>query len=64
MRTILEHEEKINFKENISIYWQLLKGQRRWFFLVLLIVFIIAALELTSKFLLKIIVDQGTGYLN
>jgi len=64
MRTILEHEEKINFKENISIYWQLLKGQRRWFFLVLLIVFIIAALELTSKFLLKIIVDQGTGYIN
>ncbi|MDO8628414.1 MAG: ABC transporter ATP-binding protein [Nanoarchaeota archaeon] len=59
----IKNKEKIDFKHNLATYWTLLKGQRRYFFLIILLVFITAALELTTKFILKILVDQGTGYL-
>jgi ATP-binding cassette subfamily B protein len=58
----MEEKKKVNFKENISEYWNLL-GKGKWvLFTILLFVVIIDACQAVPKFLFKVIVDKGTEF--
>ena len=57
------NKEKINFKYNLSVYWSFLKKYKKLFFSLLFVTLLIEALLVADKFLFKVIIDDGTGFL-
>jgi ATP-binding cassette subfamily B protein len=53
-------KEKIDFKYNLKIYWNLLKKYKFYFIAVLLMVLIGEAISVNDKFLFKLLVDKST----
>ncbi len=58
------NERKINFKYNLSEYWNFLNKYKFLFFFLLFIVLIVEILFVADKFLFKIIIDNGTEFLD
>ena len=58
----MEEKRKVNYKETISEYWNLL-GRGKWtLFAILFFVVIIDLGQAVPKFLFKVIVDRGTEF--
>lgn len=55
-------DEKIDFKYDVRIYYDLLKNYKGFFFGLLFIVLIIEAVSVSDKFLFKILIDNGTAF--
>lgn len=55
-------ERKINFKENLGIYWNFLKEYKGLLAAIALVALIIEILALTEKILFKQVVDNGTAF--
>jgi len=53
---------KIDFKYNLGIYWEFLSKYKILFFVILSLVFLFEALQVTEKYILKIIIDNGTKF--
>ena len=56
--------EQINFKYNLSIYWDILKKHKYLFFLLLVITLFVEGLFIVDKFLFKVVVDDGSMFLS
>ena len=56
--------EQINFKYNLSIYWDILKKHKYLFFLLLVITLFVEGLFVVDKFLFKVVVDDGSMFLS
>jgi len=57
-----ENPDRIDFKYNLKVYFELLK-KYKWLFIVLLIIVLITeATNVADRFLFKIIIDNGTNY--
>lgn len=59
----MKNNEKINFKYNLSVYWSFLKKYKSLFFGLLFLSLIVESLFVADKFLFKIIIDDGTQFL-
>lgn len=57
-----KENKKINFKYNLSEYWNLLEKNKIMFFIVFIIAFIITGLGMIENYLFKIIIDDGTDF--
>jgi len=57
-----ERPERIDFKYNLKVYFELLKKYKKKFAILMLLVLIGEALLVTDRFLFKIIIDRGTEY--
>jgi len=55
-------KKKINFKRNLSLYWQLARPYKWWFLATTIIVLIMEVAILAEKFLLKVVIDEGTKF--
>lgn len=58
------NKEKINFKNNLSLYFKILMRYKWLFFLILFITLIVESLSLLDNFLIKQIIDYGTKFLS
>jgi len=58
----MKKEEKIDFRYNLSLYFDLLKPHLFYFVLLFLIVLIIESASLAEKFLFKLVIDKGTAF--
>ena len=56
-------KEKINFKYNLSEYWNLLKNYKPLFLSLLVVTLLVEILFVVDKFLFKRIIDDGTSFL-
>jgi len=56
-------KEKINFKYNLSEYWGLLKKYKKLLFGTLFFSLLVSLLAVIDKFLFKIIIDDGTKFI-
>lgn len=54
--------DRIDFKYNLKVYFELLKKYRKPFILIMILVLLGEALLVTDRFLFKIIIDKGTEY--
>ncbi len=57
-----KHGEKIDFKYNLKIYWNLLKKYKYLAIFVVLLAILIELRFLIDKFLLKIVIDRGNEF--
>lgn len=57
-----EKPERIDFKYNLQIYFGLLKNYKWWFTLVIILILINEAVNTSTRFLFKAIVDGGTAF--
>lgn len=55
-------DEKIDFKYNLKIYWNLVKRYKLLIFLLLFLALIIESVNVGEKFLFKLIVDNGEKF--
>jgi ATP-binding cassette, subfamily B, heavy metal transporter len=55
-------KRKINFRHNLSEYWETLKNYKVHFFSLIAIIIILQVIEAVPKFLFKVIVDEGTKF--
>ena len=55
-------DEKIDFKYNLKIYWNLVKRYKWLIFLLLFLALIIESVNVGEKFLFKLIVDNGEKF--
>jgi len=58
-----KQNKTIDTKYNLSLYWQLLKKYKHLLLFLALIILTIEAINLTDKFLFKLIIDNGTQFL-
>lgn len=56
-------DKEINFKYNISEYWNLLKTKKNVFFSLLLVTLFVELLFIADKFLFKRIIDDGAEFI-
>lgn len=54
--------KKIDFKQNLSVYWGFLKNYKFLFFFTLFLVLILEAASVSDKFLFKAIIDRGAEF--
>ena len=54
--------ETIEWKYNFSVYWSFLKKYKFLFVFILFLVLSVEALFVVDKFLLKLIIDNGTEF--
>jgi len=54
--------ERIDFKYNLKVYFEMLRRYKTVFILLLVLVLIVEAMNVADRFLFKIIVDNGTAY--
>ena len=59
-----KNKKKISFKYNISEYWDFLKKYKPLFFVTLFFTFLVEGFLLVDKFLFKIVIDNGTEFVN
>ncbi len=59
-----KYNEKINFKKNTKIFWNIFKPYKWFGFLILLLVFLEQIAMLVDRYLIKIIVDEGTNFVS
>lgn len=55
-------EEKIEWRRNLRVYWQLLKRYKWLFILTLFVIFLVEMTLVAEKYLFKLIVDNGTEW--
>jgi ATP-binding cassette, subfamily B, heavy metal transporter len=58
-----DKKEKIDFKHNLSLYYDLAKKYKVYFIVLILIALILEAARLWEKFLYKQIIDEGANFL-
>ena len=58
----MKDKREINFKYNLGMYWNFLKKYKLLLFGVLLISFITATFFTATKFLYKLLIDNGTSF--
>ena len=56
-------KEKIDFKYNFKVYWEILKEHKSMFFALLFVTLTVEALLIVDKFLFKKIIDDGTEFI-
>ena len=59
-----KNKKKISFRYNISEYWSFLKKYKLLFFATLFFTLLVESFLLIDKFLFKIIIDNGTEFVN
>jgi ATP-binding cassette subfamily B protein len=58
------HGEKIDFRYNMRIYWNLLKKYKPVFITLIVLTIIVEALFIADKFLFKVIIDNATEFIS
>ncbi|MEK6826452.1 MAG: ABC transporter transmembrane domain-containing protein, partial [Nanoarchaeota archaeon] len=56
--------DKIDFKYNFKVFWSFLSRYKSLVFLLLFLSFILQSFTVIDKFLLKILIDNGTGFVS
>ena len=56
--------KKIDFKYNLKLYWSLVRNYKFLVFLLLIILLVYSATGVVEKYIFKILIDEGTGYVN
>ena len=59
-----KEDKKIDWKHNLSEYWNILKNYKSRFSVLLISAIIIELLQVVPKFLFKEIVDKGTLFVD
>lgn len=57
-------KDKVHFLENLKYFYQLIKGDRRYFFILLFVALVVEVLMIADNLLIKWLVDYGQGYLD
>ncbi len=60
----IKGRNRINFRYNISTYLEFLKKYKISFFAILFVIFIFYLASIVDNFLFKVIIDEGTRYVN
>ncbi len=60
----MSKHSSIDTRYNLKLYWSILREYKFLFFCLLFIILIIEAINLADKFLFKIIIDNGTQFIN
>lgn len=63
-KQIPEEKKKIDFSYNLSVYWGFLKKYKLLFLSVLATTLIVEALNVADRYLFKVIIDDGTEFVN
>ena len=56
--------KKIDFKYNLKLYWSLVRKYKLLVFLLLAILLVYSAIGVVEKYIFKILIDDGTGYVS
>ncbi len=57
-------DKEIHFLENLKIVYNLIKGERKYFFILMFLALIIEVLMIADNLLIKFLVDNGEAYLS
>jgi ATP-binding cassette subfamily B protein len=59
-----KNHKEIDYKYNLTVYFNLLKNYKLLFFSVLFVIFLVEVGSLIDKYLFKIVLDKGADFLN
>lgn len=59
-----KEKEKIDFRYNLKVYWSLLKKYKLLFFFLLGLILVLEGVRVVGNFLFKIVVDDGTRFVD
>ena len=61
---MVKKDKKIHFFENLKIVYDLIKGERKYFFILMFIALLVEILMIADNLLIKFLVDNGEAYLS
>ncbi|NCO11672.1 hypothetical protein CO038_01440 [Candidatus Pacearchaeota archaeon CG_4_9_14_0_2_um_filter_39_13] len=56
--------EKINFRYNLKVYWEIARKYKGTMFFAVLLVLVSSTTHVADKFIFKVVVDRGTDFIN